>query len=40
MSCIVVLDHRFCWNSKIFKISTKVDADATDSVIDLNEKYQ
>ena len=28
------------WNTKTFKISTKVDADATDYVMVLNDNYQ
>ena len=40
MSSIVVLDHIFFWNTKTFKIPTKVDAYATDDVMDINENYQ
>ena len=40
MSSVVVLSHRFFWNTKTFKIPTKVDADATNTVMGLNENYK
>ena len=40
MSSVVVIDHIFFWNTKIFKIPTKVDADATDYFMGLNENEQ
>ena len=40
MPSVVVLDHIFCWNTKTFKIPTKLDIDATDDVMGLNKNYQ
>ena len=40
MSSIVVLDHRFCSNTKTFKRLTNVDADAMDAVMFLNNNAQ
>ena len=40
MSSAVVLDHRLFWNTKTFKMPTKVDANETDHVMGLNENDQ
>ena len=40
MSSVVVLSHIFCWDTKTFKIPTKVDADATDAFMGLTYNFQ
>ena len=40
MSSVVVMDHRIFWNTKKIKMPTKVDTDATDSVMGLNDNEQ
>ena len=40
MSSVVVLDHIYFLNTKIFKIPTKVDADSTDAVLGINDNDQ
>ena len=40
MSSVVFMDHRIFWNTKTFKMWTKVEDDATDSVVGLNENEQ
>ena len=37
---LVVMVHIFCSNTKIFKIPIKVDANATDVPMGLNENYK
>ena len=40
MYSVVVLDHRFFWITKTFKIPTKLYYDATDDVMGLNDNSQ
>ena len=40
MPSVVVLAHIFCLNAKKVKIPTKLDANAADAVIGLNENDQ
>ena len=40
MSSVVVLDHIMFWNTKTFRITNKIDADATDAIMGLNENEQ
>ena len=40
MPSIVVLDCRIFWNTKTFKIPTKLDAYAMDAVLGLNDNEQ
>ena len=40
MLLVIVLAHIFCWNTKTFKITTKVGSDATYDVMGLNDNDQ
>ena len=40
MSSVVVMDHRFFWNTKTFKIPNKLDYGATDAVMGINDNEQ
>ena len=40
MSSVVVLARRFFWNTKTFKIPTRVDDDATDYGMGVNDNDQ
>ena len=40
MSSVVVLDHIYILNTKTFKMPTKVDADAMNAAMGLNENEQ